>query len=86
MIMATIRKQKGVIEKDENEVVVMSMRNILTYIESDGLYEYPEMNSKLYLHFKGFKSIANLDLFVNLKTLYLENNMISVITGLSSLK
>lgn len=34
------------------------------------------MNSKLYLHFKNIEKIQNLGEYINLKTLYLENNVI----------
>lgn len=37
----------------------------------EGLYEYPELNSKLYLHFKVIQKIQNLEEYVNLKTLYI---------------
>lgn len=83
--MATIRKLKGVLERDEKGRILMSLKNLVTICEEDGLYEYPEMNTKIYLHFKGFISISNLESFVNLKTVYLENNMIKKISGLSSL-
>lgn len=84
--MATIRKQKGVLERDDKERIIMTENNLITLCEQDGLYEYPEMNSKIYLHYKGFYQIENLEKFVNLKTIYLENNMISKITGLENLR
>lgn len=31
----------------------MNEKNILMICEKEGLYEYPELNNKLYLHFKG---------------------------------
>lgn len=31
----------------------MNEHNIIIIAEKDGLYEYPELNTKLYLHFKG---------------------------------
>ncbi|KAL4465487.1 hypothetical protein ABPG72_009425 [Tetrahymena utriculariae] len=64
----------------------MTFQNLVKICEEDELYEYPEMNNKIYLHHKGFYQIENLDKFVNLKTVYLENNMIQTITGLSCLK
>jgi hypothetical protein len=37
----------------------------------EGLYEYPEMNSKLYLMYKSISKIENLGAYKNLKALYL---------------
>lgn len=48
-------------------------------------YRTHELNDSLYLHFKSFKQINNLNSFINLKVLYLENNCISKIENLDSL-
>lgn len=48
-------------------------------------YRTHEFNEILYLHFKGFEKIENLDTFKNLKVLYLEGNAIKKIEGLSKL-
>lgn len=37
-------------------------------------YETPELNDKLYLHFKGFAKVENLEPYVNLNALWLESN------------
>lgn len=60
----------------------MTLENIIAICEQDDLYEFPELNNKLYLHFKGFKKIQNLNAFVNVKTLWLENNVITKIENL----
>ena len=57
----------------------------MTCIEHDG-YETPELNDKLYLHFKGFRHIQNLEPYYGLKCLWLESNAITEIVGLSHLK
>ena len=49
-------------------------------------YRTHELNDILYLHFKGFKKIENLQSFANLKVLYLEGNSIKKIDGLNHLK
>lgn len=48
-------------------------------------YRTHELNEILYLHYKSFKKIQNLDTFINLKVLYLEGNAISKIEGLDKL-
>lgn len=81
-----MKSKNDELERDQNSCIVMTETNLIRICEKDGLYEYPEMNSKIYLHFKGFQQIQNLNKFVNLKTLYLENNSIRKIEGLSDLK
>lgn len=49
------------------------------------LYSTPELNDKIYLHYKGFKRIENLDEYTGLKVIYLEGNGLSKIEGLDKL-
>lgn len=49
-------------------------------------YRTHELNDILYLHYKGFRKIENLQTFSNLKVLYLEGNSIKKIEGLNHLK
>ena len=49
------------------------------------LFETPRLNSQLYLHYMGFIDIRNLEDYLNLRALWLENNLISEIQGLSQL-
>ncbi len=48
------------------------------------LYNTPELNDKLYLHYKGFVRIENLDEFTGLKVIYLEGNGFTKIEGLEN--
>jgi len=48
------------------------------------LYQTAELNDKLYLHYKGFTHIANLEPYTGLKVLYLEGNALTSLLGLSS--
>ncbi len=41
------------------------------------------LNEKLYLHYKGFNEIQNLEEFKNLKVLFFEGNGCKYISGLS---
>ncbi len=71
---------------DENGRVIMNQRYIKRLCEEQGLYLTPSVNDKLYLHFKGFSKIQNLEEYVNLCTLYLENNLIRAIECLDNMK
>ena len=42
-------------------------------------YSVPDLNDSLYLHYKGFRKIENLDDFTGLKALYLEGNALDEI-------
>jgi len=53
-------------------------------LDNDG-YETPELNDNLYLHFKGFQRVENLEPYVNLKGLWLEANGLSKVEGLGHL-
>ena len=74
-------------EMNEEDEQMMSRRYLDKLLCSDfkQYYRTHELNDILYLHYKSFKKIQNLDTFTNLKVLYLEGNAISKIEGLDKL-
>ena len=46
---------KNEFERDEKGTIIMNQHNISIIAEKDGLYDIPDLNTKLYLHFKGIK-------------------------------
>jgi hypothetical protein len=52
------------------------------YCKENGLYSTPSINDKIYLHYKGFRSIQSLEEYTGLKCLWLEGNGLSKIEGL----
>jgi Leucine-rich repeat (LRR) protein len=56
----------------------------LSCLENNG-YETPELNDKLYLHFRGFKRIENLEAYTGCKSLWLDSNGFDTIEGLQTM-
>lgn len=50
------------------------------------LYRTPSLNDALYCNHKGFLRLANLEPYVNLRTLYLEGNALRSLEGLPPLQ
>jgi len=53
--------------------------------KNDGLYSTAHLNDKIYLHYKGFRRVENLDEYTGLKCIWLEGNGLYKIEGLEKL-
>ena len=69
-------------DRDENGKIYISERYLLELCQANGQYETPALNNTLYLHYKGFTKIENLEAYENLTSLWLECNGLSKIEGL----
>lgn len=74
-------------EEKEGDFPKLSLKWINKFLCSNYklYYRTHELNEVLYFHFKGFRSIENMDTFLNLKVLYMEGNAIRKIQGLDKL-
>ena len=73
-------------EEEENQIKAITPKDIHESCVKNQLYTFPELNDVLYLCFGCFQKIDSLDPYVNLTALWLNNNSINVIEGLSTLK
>ncbi|KAG7377698.1 Dynein assembly factor 1, axonemal [Phytophthora boehmeriae] len=63
-------------------MVDMEKQYLKKLCRDNDLYVTPAINDKLYLHYKGFRCIKNLDEYTGLKVLWLEGNGLPAIEGL----
>lgn len=68
-----------------SEQVILGTNAIRRICEKRGLYDTPHLNTKLLLHSCGLDQISGLELYVNVRCLYLNGNNIEFISGLENL-
>ena len=64
----------------------MTAKRLVKICRKKGLYDTPEYNDSLYLNHEGFDSIANLEPYHNIKSLFLEGNSIITIENIGHLQ
>lgn len=62
----------------------MTQQRLKSICKELKLYSTPHLNDRLYLHYKGFRRIQNLNSYTGLKVLWLEGNGIMKIEGLNA--
>jgi hypothetical protein len=62
----------------------MTAAKLKELCKKDSLYMTPYLNDKLYLHYKGFRSIENLGPYTGLRVIWLEGNGLASIHGLEA--
>ena len=73
-------------ENSNNNFPCMTSRELRDIcLKHDG-YSTPSLNDTLYLHFKGYRKIENLEAYTGLKALWLNSNGLLKIENLSTLK
>lgn len=81
-----LRNAVAEMDKDEEGNNIITERYLRVLCEENGQFTTPALNDTLYLHYKGFKKIENLEKFHNIKSIWLECNGITKIENLECCK
>ena len=73
------------LDQVQDGLPVMSKKELLQVALEHGGYSTPSLNDSLYLHYKGYRCIENLNEYTGLKSLWLHSNALATIENLSHL-
>lgn len=65
--------------------MAMTQARLRQICKENDLYRTPELNDRLFCNLQGFTTIAGLEVYTGLKSLFLDGNAISDLSGLPSL-
>lgn len=83
-LSAPEKKKQVDMPKDASGRAIITEDFLKELCEANGQYSTPGLNDTLYLHYKGFEKIENLEKYENLKSIWLECNGITRICGLEN--
>jgi hypothetical protein len=69
-------------DKEEDNIPRINKKTLLSLCKKHDLYQTPDLNEKLYLHYGGFRKIENLEEYVNVKALWLQGNCLERIENI----
>ena len=79
---AEMKNYRDAREIDEKGQTVMTPKFLKQLCRQHNGYSTPDLNDRLYLHFKGFAKIENLEGYTGLRSLWLEGNGIGKVENL----
>ena len=86
--IAVLNDKPGMMKDDDLAFTLplMTKKELKKVALEHGGYSTPALNDQLYLHYKGYRKIENLDEYINLKALWLDSNGFHTVENLNHLE